>query len=103
MCVKNGSTELAEVPCPRVGRGSLLIRTSRSLVSAGTERVRFRQGQPDDVTIQEQPVHLLGTTKHAKLAKRLNIWERLLTFRDFRVFRSFLSSARLFRLFLNRS
>jgi len=27
------------VPCPRVGRGSLLIRSSRSLVSAGTERM----------------------------------------------------------------
>ena len=39
MCIKNGSTELTEVPCPRVGRGSLLIRTSRSLVSAGTERM----------------------------------------------------------------
>ena len=37
--LKDGSTELAEVPCPRVGRGSLLIRSSRSLVSAGTERM----------------------------------------------------------------
>lgn len=36
--LKDGSTELAEVPCPWVGSGSLLIRTSRSLVSAGTER-----------------------------------------------------------------
>ncbi len=37
--LKTGVTEVAEVPCPRVGRGQLLIRTARSLVSAGTERM----------------------------------------------------------------
>jgi len=37
--LKTGATEVAEVPCPRVGRGTLLIRSSRSLVSAGTERM----------------------------------------------------------------
>ena len=37
--LKDGSTEVAEVPCPRVGSGQLLIRTTRTLVSAGTERM----------------------------------------------------------------
>jgi predicted dehydrogenase/threonine dehydrogenase-like Zn-dependent dehydrogenase len=37
--LKNGSTEVADVPCPRVGRGQLLIRTTHTLVSAGTERM----------------------------------------------------------------
>ncbi len=37
--LENGDTTLAEVPCPRVASGQLLIRTSRSLVSAGTERM----------------------------------------------------------------
>ncbi len=37
--LKNGVTELAEVPCPSAGRGSLLISTTCSLVSAGTERM----------------------------------------------------------------
>lgn len=37
--LKTGVTELADVPCPRVGHGQLLIRTSRSLISAGTERM----------------------------------------------------------------
>jgi predicted dehydrogenase/threonine dehydrogenase-like Zn-dependent dehydrogenase len=37
--LKDGSTEVAEVPCPRVGTGQLLIRTTRTLVSAGTERM----------------------------------------------------------------
>lgn len=37
--LKDGSTEVADVPCPRVGVGQLLIRTTRTLVSAGTERM----------------------------------------------------------------
>ena len=37
--LKDGSTEVADVPCPRVGAGQLLIRTTRTLVSAGTERM----------------------------------------------------------------
>ena len=38
----NGQTELAEIPCPRVQPGHLLIRTTRSLVSAGTAPRRRR-------------------------------------------------------------
>jgi predicted dehydrogenase/threonine dehydrogenase-like Zn-dependent dehydrogenase len=34
-----GSTDLPELPAPAVGRGQLLIRSSCSLVSAGTERM----------------------------------------------------------------
>jgi NADPH:quinone reductase-like Zn-dependent oxidoreductase len=37
--LKDGQTELAEVPTPRVGTGQVLIQTSVSLVSAGTERM----------------------------------------------------------------
>jgi threonine dehydrogenase-like Zn-dependent dehydrogenase len=37
--LKTGATEIVEVPMPGVGRGQLLIRTARSLVSAGTERM----------------------------------------------------------------
>lgn len=37
--LSTGSTELPELPTPAVGRGQLLIRTSCSLVSAGTERM----------------------------------------------------------------
>ncbi|MEO5844529.1 MAG: bi-domain-containing oxidoreductase [Caldimonas sp.] len=37
--LKTGATEVAEVPCPAVHRGQLLVRTSRTLVSAGTERM----------------------------------------------------------------
>lgn len=37
--LKTGATELADVPCPRAGSGQLLIRTSRTVISAGTERM----------------------------------------------------------------
>ena len=37
--LKNGATEVADVPAPRAGRGQLLLRTTRTLVSAGTERM----------------------------------------------------------------
>lgn len=37
--LKDGSTEVADVPCPRVSAGQLLIRTTCTLVSAGTERM----------------------------------------------------------------
>ena len=57
--LKTGETEIAEVPCPAVPGGGLLLRTTRSLISAGTERmlVEFGKGnliqkarsQPDKV------------------------------------------------------
>jgi predicted dehydrogenase/threonine dehydrogenase-like Zn-dependent dehydrogenase len=37
--LKDGRTTLAEVPCPRVGAGALLVRSARSLISVGTERM----------------------------------------------------------------
>lgn len=57
--LRTGITEIADVPCPQVGRGQLLIRTQCSLVSAGTERmlvdfgkaslIEKARGQPDKV------------------------------------------------------
>ncbi len=43
--LKNGSTEVAEVPCPAARRGHLLIRTTRTLVSVGTERMLVEFGK----------------------------------------------------------
>ncbi len=37
--LRTGATEVAEVPCPAVGRKQVLVRTARTLVSAGTERM----------------------------------------------------------------
>lgn len=40
-----GTTEVADVPTPVPSRGQVLIRTSRSLISAGTERMVVEFGQ----------------------------------------------------------
>lgn len=37
--LKTGTTEVADVPVPRTSRGALLIKTSQTLISAGTERM----------------------------------------------------------------
>lgn len=43
--LRDGSTEVADVPSPGVSRGHLLIRTSATLVSAGTERMLVEFGK----------------------------------------------------------
>lgn len=43
--LKNGDTILEEVPAPMVGRGQVLIKTKRSLVSLGTERMLVEFGK----------------------------------------------------------
>lgn len=53
--LKNGVTELTEIPCPHVSPGQLLIRTSHSLISAGTERmlVDFGKASPIEKARQQ--------------------------------------------------
>lgn len=54
--LKDGRTELAEIPCPRNKQGSLLIRTRRSLVSAGTERMLVEFGKANPIEkARQQP------------------------------------------------
>jgi predicted dehydrogenase/threonine dehydrogenase-like Zn-dependent dehydrogenase len=43
--LKSGATEVADVPCPSVRPGQLLIRTARTLVSVGTERMLVEFGK----------------------------------------------------------
>ena len=43
--LSDGKTSLIEVPSPSVRRGGLLIETTRSLISAGTERMLVDFGQ----------------------------------------------------------
>jgi predicted dehydrogenase/threonine dehydrogenase-like Zn-dependent dehydrogenase len=79
--ISNGETQLVEVPCPQVKKGQLLISTSKSLVSVGTERmlVEFGQAnflqkarkQPDKVKMVLDKVKTdgLGTTIDAVKSK----------------------------------
>ncbi len=43
--LKAGTTEIASVPCPAIRTGQLLVRTSLTLVSAGTERMLIDFGK----------------------------------------------------------
>ncbi len=43
--LSSGETVLEDVPCPRVAPGHVLIRTTRSLVSVGTERMLVEFGK----------------------------------------------------------
>ena len=43
--LKTGRTEIAEIPIPRVSSGTLLIQTTSTLVSAGTERMLVEFGK----------------------------------------------------------
>ena len=59
--ISNGETQLVEVPCPQNKSGHLLIATSKSLISAGTEKmlidfgtsgwIQKARSQPDKVKL----------------------------------------------------
>lgn len=54
--LKTGTTEVAEVPCPQASGGQLLIRTIRSLISAGTERMLVDFGKANPIEkLRQQP------------------------------------------------
>ena len=53
--LRTGETEIVDVPAPAIGRGQLLIRTSCSLVSAGTERMLVEFGQASWLKARSQP------------------------------------------------
>lgn len=79
--LRDGRTELADVPVPSPGRGQLLIQTSRTLVSVGTERMLVEFGkagllskarqQPDKVRMVLDKVRVDGlqTTLEAVFSK----------------------------------
>jgi len=66
----SGELMLAEIPCPEAGRGQVLIRTKKSLISAGTERMLLEFGnanwlerarqQPDKVKMVLEKVKTDG-------------------------------------------
>lgn len=54
--LKTGSTGVVEVPCPDVGHGEVLIRTTNSLISAGTERMLINFGKANSISkARQQP------------------------------------------------
>ncbi len=59
--LKTGATEVAEVPCPAVKRGQLLIRSSHTLLSAGTERMLVEFGKANWIDKARQQPDKLRT------------------------------------------
>ena len=54
--IKNGSTILEEIPVPLIKRGHVLIRTHRSLVSLGTEKMLVEFGKSNLIAkARQQP------------------------------------------------
>lgn len=54
--ISNGETKLVDVPCPQTRTGSLLISTSKTLVSAGTERMLIDFGKANFIDkARQQP------------------------------------------------
>ena len=54
--LKTGATNVTEVPCPRVELGQLLIRSSCTLISAGTERMLVDFGKANPIEkARQQP------------------------------------------------
>jgi predicted dehydrogenase/threonine dehydrogenase-like Zn-dependent dehydrogenase len=54
--LKNGATTLADVPCPQIKSGWLLINSTISLVSAGTERMLMEFGKASYISkARQQP------------------------------------------------
>ena len=54
--LRSGATTVADVPCPQVARGHVLVRTSRSLISIGTERMLVDFGKAGWIDkIRQQP------------------------------------------------
>lgn len=68
--LRTGATEVAEVPCPTAGPRQLLVRTTATLVSAGTERMLVEFGragwlekarqQPDKVRLALEKIKTDG-------------------------------------------
>jgi threonine dehydrogenase-like Zn-dependent dehydrogenase len=65
--LKTGETELAEVPCPQIKTGHLLIRTHTSLISAGTERMLMDFGKANLIDkARQQPDKVLQVLDKVK-------------------------------------
>lgn len=54
---KTGDTLLEEVPAPQAAKGKVLIQTTRSLVSLGTERMLVEFGKSNPIS----KVHTIPT------------------------------------------
>jgi predicted dehydrogenase len=65
--LKDGSTKVEEVPVPRAAAGTVLIRTDKTLVSAGTERMLVKFGKSGLISkARQQPDKVKAVLEKAK-------------------------------------
>lgn len=74
----NGLTEVVDVPAPGPRRGSVLIRTTRSLVSAGTERMLVGFGRASLLgKARQQPERVRDVLAKVRANGLLPTWEAI--------------------------
>ena len=65
--LKTGKTEIADIQCPAIQRGHLLVRSTRTLISPGTERMLVEFGNAGWIQkARQQPdkvLQVLGKVK----------------------------------------
>ena len=74
--LKEGATVVADVPCPRVRPGELLIQSRVSLVSAGTERMLVEFGRAGLIDkARQQPEKVKQVLNKVRTDGMLSTWE----------------------------
>src|SRR5918912_3625232 len=70
---RTGQLEVADVPPPVAQRGRVVVRTARSLISAGTERMTVDQGKKSLLErARENPELVKQVVQRAKSEELLN-------------------------------
>ncbi len=78
--LKNGSVDVHEVPAPKLKNNEVLIETSRSLISAGTERMLAEFGRSSWISkARQQPDKVKQAIELAKTNGIFNTIESILT------------------------
>ena len=76
--LSTGSIEIAEVPVPNVERGNLLISTTRTLVSAGTEKMLMDFGKANLIDkARQQPEKVKEAIQKAQNEGPLYVYEAI--------------------------
>ena len=76
--LRDGATQLADVPAPGAVPGQVLIHATASLVCAGTGRMLVEFGKAKGLALSDERARPNGTNKRL-LQLSIQVWARLLT------------------------
>ena len=75
--LKTGSTEVIDVPIPNVSSGSLLIKTSKTLISTGTERMLVEFSKAGWIKKAKQhPEKIIMVLDHNRFSSKIMIMDK---------------------------